>query len=154
MAPTTTMEDYSIQLKSILLSFINIFEKLLEVSVKKQQAIVEQKWNEVFLLTNEQEEIAEFINKKDGELQKVLKTANAMKNSGFDMLKSKIRELIGCYKEVENLNTKLLNDNLFVVKQKFEKIYNIRNDKEPYSKDLKKNKNVIENRSLVLNRFA
>ncbi|HQB62295.1 MAG TPA: hypothetical protein PK899_11645, partial [Spirochaetota bacterium] len=102
----------------------------------------------------EMEEIADFINKKDGELVNIIKLTNNFSNSDIQTLKREIKELIAGYKEVENTNARLINDNLFVVKQKFEKLYNKKGRKETYEKDLNKNSMIFDNRSIVLNRLA
>lgn len=151
MAPEA---NHLTQLKSILASFMLILKKLTLLSVKKQEAILKQNWNDVFIIANEMEEIADFVNKKDGELVNIIKITDMFTNSDIQALKKEIKELIIGYKEVENTNARLLNDNLFVVKQKFEKLYNKKGRKETYEKDLNKKNMIFDNRSIVLNRLA
>ena len=152
MAIQIKTEESIIRLKSILLSFATILEKLLEISVKKQQAILEQNWSEVFLLTNEQQDVAKFINEKDAELVQVMSMVGSQQDDKLDDLKSRIRELIGCYKETESLNAKMMDDNMFAVKQKFEQLYNVRED-NVYTKDMKKQKSEFS-RSMLVNNLA
>jgi len=64
--------DQSIQLKSILISLVCIFEKLLDITRQRQKSILNMEWNNVFYLANEQAEIVEFLNKKDNELKETL----------------------------------------------------------------------------------
>ncbi len=151
MAPEA---NHLIQLKSILASFLVILKKLTLLSVRKQEAILKQNWNDVFIIANEMEEIADFVNKKDGELVNIIKITDIFSNSDIQAVKKEIKELIIGYKEVENTNARLLNDNLFVVKQKFEKLYNKKGRKDTYEKDLNKKNMIFDNRSIVLNRLA
>ncbi|MBP7554181.1 MAG: hypothetical protein KA885_12215, partial [Spirochaetes bacterium] len=146
--------NHLIQLKSILASFLVILKKLTLLSVRKQEAILKQNWNDVFIIANEMEEIADFVNKKDGELVNIIKITDIFSNSDIQAVKKEIKELIIGYKEVENTNARLLNDNLFVVKQKFEKLYNKKGRKDTYEKDLNKKNMIFDNRSIVLNRLA
>ena len=149
---TITTDNDIIKLKSILLSFATILEKLLAISVNKQQAILEQNWNEVFLLTNDQEEVATFINEKDAELMQMLHTVGKNPDDKLDELKFKIRELIACYRETESLNAKMMSDNMFAVKQKFEKLYNLKNN-DVYTKDMKK-QTVDMKKAMLINNLA
>jgi len=146
--------NHLIKLKSILASFLVILKKLTLLSVRKQEAILKQNWNDVFIIANEMEEIADFVNKKDGELVNIIKITDIFSNSDIQAVKKEIKELIIGYKEVENTNARLLNDNLFVVKQKFEKLYNKKGRKDTYEKDLNKKNMIFDNRSIVLNRLA
>ncbi|MBR3732734.1 MAG: hypothetical protein IKQ61_07340 [Spirochaetales bacterium] len=146
-------EESVIRLKSILLSFATILDKLLAISVNKQQAILEQNWNEVFLLTNEQQDVAKFINEKDAELVTVMNMAGTQHDDKLDELKSRIRELIGCYRETESLNAQMMDDNMFIVRQKFEQMYNVRED-SVYTKDMKKQKNDFGKQAMLINNLA
>ncbi|MBP5706991.1 MAG: hypothetical protein J6W76_06870 [Spirochaetales bacterium] len=152
MAIQIKTEESVIRLKSILLSFATILDKLLAISINKQNAILEQNWSEVFLLTNEQQDVAKFINEKDAELVQVMSMVGSQQDDKLDDLKSRIRELIGCYKETESLNAKMMDDNMFAVKQKFEQLYNVRED-NVYTKDMKKQKSEFS-RSMLVNNLA
>ena len=153
MAIQIKTEESVIRLKSILLSFATILDKLLAISVNKQNAILEQNWNEVFLLTNEQQDVAKFINDKDTELVQVLNMVGMQQDSKLDDLKSRIRELIACYKETESLNAKMMDDNMFIVKQKFEQLYNVKED-NLYTKDMKKQKSDFGRKPMLINNLA
>ena len=152
MAIQIKTEESVIRLKSILLSFATILDKLLAISINKQNAILEQKWSEVFLLTNEQQDVAKFINEKDADLVQVMSMVGSQQDDKLDDLKSRIRELIGCYKETESLNAKMMDYNMFAVKQKFEQLYNVRED-NIYTKDMKKQKSEYS-RSMLVNNLA
>ena len=152
MAIQIKTEESVIRLKSILLSFATILDKLMAISINKQNAILEQNWSEVFLLTNEKEDVAKFINEKDAELVQVMSMVGSQQDDKLDDLKSRIRELIGCYKETESLNAKMMDDNMFAVKQKFEQLYNVRED-NVYTKDMKKQKSEFS-RSMLVNNLA
>ncbi len=149
---TVITDNNIIKLKSLLLSFATILEKLLGISVNKQNAILEQNWNEVFMLTNDQQEVAAFINEKDAELNSLLHTVGKRPDEKLDKLKFRIRELIACYKETEGLNAQMLNDNMFAVKQKFEKLYNLKNN-DVYTKDMKK-QNIDTKKAMLVNNLA
>ncbi len=152
MAIQIKTEESVIRLKSILLSFATILDKLLAISINKQNVILEQNWSEVFLLTNEQQDVAKFINEKDADLVQVMSMVGSQQDDKLDDLKSRIRELIGCYKETESLNAKMMDDNMFAVKQKFEQLYNVRED-NVYTKDMKKQKSEFS-RSMLVNNLA
>ena len=146
MAIQIKTEESVIRLKSILLSFATILDKLLAISINKQNAILEQNWSEVFLLTNEQQDVAKFINEKDADLVQVMSMVGSQQDDKLDDLKSRIRELIGCYKETESLNAKMMDDNMF------EQLYNVRED-NVYTKDMKKQKSEFS-RSMLVNNLA
>jgi predicted chitinase len=57
------------------------------------------------------------------------------------------------YKEIEALNFKMLKDNLFVTKQKLEKIFNQKPIKDTYTKELKKEEDIWNNTPVVFDRL-
>ena len=146
--------DQSIQLKSILVSLLCIFEKLIEITKEKQKSILNQDWNNVFLLANEQAEVVDFFNKKDRELKEFSSFLKKIDDKDINNLKQKLKEYVKNYKETENLNSQLLNDHLFTAKQKLEKLFNIKVKNNTYTRDKKKSNELWDNNSVVLNKIV
>lgn len=144
--------DQSIQLKSILVSLLCIFEKLIELTKEKQKSILNMDWNNVFLIANEQAEIVNFLNKKDKELKEFYSVLKKIEDKDIVSIKQKLKEYVEQYKQMENTNSQLLSDHLFTAKQKLEKLFNIKINNDTYTRDMKKINNIWENSAVVLNK--
>ncbi len=146
--------DQTIQLKSILLSLLCIFEKLIEITNEKQKFILNQDWNNVFLLANEQREVVNFLNQKDKELREFSNFLKRVDDKNINEMKQKLKEYVKEYKNKENLNAQLLSDHLFTAKQKLEKLFNIKVKNDTYTRDMKKVNDMWDNSSIVLNKIV
>ncbi|OHD25868.1 MAG: hypothetical protein A2Y34_15315 [Spirochaetes bacterium GWC1_27_15] len=147
MVPNDTVSKYKTNLKIIL----NIFEKLKIIAEDKQKNILSQKWDEVYIISEEHQKINQDFDKimKDfGDF----KTSVAINDTEIKNLKSQLKERVMEYKEMENLNIKLLNDALFFAKQKVEKIFN-KKGKDTYTKDLKKTTALWEDTAIIFDKF-
>lgn len=156
MAPdlTTKKNNY----ESILKTFNNIFDNLISISKEMQKSILTQKWENVTKLANAQEEINMHFNKALLLLEhnniKLSELTNNEKESEMVSNKFKLRNKISTYKELENMNAKLLGDSLFVAEQKVEKYFNKKIETKTYSKEIKKESDLWKDKPVMLNRLA
>lgn len=146
--------EQSIQVKSILVSLLCIFEKLIEITREKQTFILNQDWNNVFMLSNEQSDVINFLNKKDNELKQFSSFLKNIEDKEINNLKQKLKEYVKEYKEIESLNVQLLNDHLFTAKQKLENLFNIKSKNDTYTREMKKVSDLWDNNSVVLNKIV
>ena len=137
---------------SNLKTLVNIFEKLRIIAKNKQKTILEQKWEELYSISEEQKEANLYFDKT----MKFLEIDNSQdKNNGneSEKIKKEIKDIMMNYKEIENTNLRLLNDSFFFAKQKVEKIFNKKLNNDTYNKDLKMVKDLWDNSPIILDRF-
>ena len=139
--------------KSNLTTLINIFKELSIISTKIQRNILKQNWQNLYKLAAKQEQLNLYF-------YKTISNLDTNDNNSFKRdteiinLKNILKEKIKEYKETENINAKLLRDSLFIAKQKVEKFYNLNSEKETYSKEMKKDTNLWNNKPVMLDSFA
>ena len=145
-------ENFQLKYLSNLKTLLNIFVKLRLIAKNKQKIILEQKWEELYSISEEQKEANLYFDKT----MKFLEIDNSQdKNNGneSEKIKKEIKDIMMNYKEIENTNLRLLNDSFFFAKQKVEKIFNKKLNNDTYNKDLKMVKDLWDNSPIILDRF-
>ena len=136
--------------KSIIESLNQILYQLKQSSLEKQNVILKQDWTRLRALSEEQDELLSFLDVK----QKKLSLYDDQRNNGsLKDIHLTIKKSIDDYREIEADNIRMLNDTLFVAKQKVEKIFRKQSGQKTYSKDLKKESNLWNNNPAVLDKF-
>lgn len=145
-------ENSSLKYLSNLKALLNIFEKLQVIAKNKQKIILEQNWNELYSISEEQKEINCYFDNTMKYLE--METAD-IKSTDIEIkkIKKEIKEKIMSYKEIENTNLRLLNDSFFFAKQKVEKIFNKKLNGETYNKEMKMVKDLWDNSPIILDRL-
>jgi hypothetical protein len=141
--------------KSALKTLVNIFDKLLVIASEKQGLILSLSWDELYAKSSEQQELNRFFDvtmKSYG--NKFLSEDNlAIQDKEIASLKNELKLKIMEYKDIENLNFRLLKDAFFVAKNKVEKIFNKKVTNDTYTKDLKKTQELWDSTPIVFNRM-
>jgi hypothetical protein len=145
MVPETTF-----QIKTALMTLNNLFDKFILISEEKQKVILEQNWDELLLVSIEQDNLNKFFDDTMKSYGNKFDLKNLHSNDQeIKKLKTELNEKIIKYKEVENLNFKLLRDAYFLAKIKVEKFFN-KKVNDTYTRDLKKTQELWENTPYVL----
>jgi hypothetical protein len=144
----------NLKIKSVLKTLLNIFNELKIISIEKKKNIMEQNWELLYMNSGEHQK----INQHFDELMKSISQNSDFKaeisvDPELRELKKQIRQKLMEYKEIESLNFKMLKDNLFVTKQKLEKIFNQKPIKDTYTKELKKEEEIWNNSPVIFNRL-
>ncbi len=149
MAKDELNDRYLSSIKALL----NIFEKLDILAESKQKSILEQKWDELYSITEEQKEVNNYFD-STMKFFRIEESGMASSNSEIKKIKDQIKKRIMSYKEKENTNLKLLKDSFFFAKQKVEKIFNKKiNCNDTYNKDLKMVKDLWDNSPIIFDRL-
>lgn len=145
-------ENSDLRYISNLKTLLCIFEKLKAIAENKQKTILEQKWDELYSISEEQKEINSYFDKtmKFLELDKEMLESN---NKEIAKVKNEIKNIMMNYKEIENTNLRLMNDSFYFAKQKVEKIFNKKLNNETYNKELKMVKDLWDKTPIILDRF-
>jgi len=148
------VSEISFQKKSALKTLINIFDKLLFVSTEKQKAIIEQKWDDLNLLSNENQKLNNIFDETMMVYQNKFDLSNNFDDDLEIQLQKKVlKEAVLKYKEVESFNFKLLKDAFFLAKLKVEKIFNKKVGNDTYNRDLKVSQELWDNSPCVLDKI-
>ncbi len=145
-------ENSCLKYLSNLKVLLNIFEKLQVIAKNKQKIILEQNWNELYSISEEQKEINCYFDNTMKYLE--METAD-IRSTDIEIkkIKKEIKEKIMSYKEIENTNLRLLNDSFLFAKQKVEKIFNKKLNGETYNKEMKMVKDLWDNSPIILDRL-
>ncbi len=138
---------------SILKTLSTIIDELLKMSFQKKDFITNQDWDGLSKLVYDQEELNEQLNIIINQLndEKFI----SFKNNDNEKIKSEKKEIkqkLIKFKEMENLNKKLLKDAFYIAKKKAEIYFNAPINDETYKKELKKELNIWGNSSVLLDR--
>jgi len=148
MAKENSNPKYISNLKTLL----NIFEKLQIIAKNKQKTILEQKWDELYSISEEQKSVNSYFDTTMKYLD-MEKSNLKINDSEVNKIKKEIKEKMMSYKEIENTNLRLLNDSFFFAKQKVEKVFNKKLNNETYNRDLKTVKDLWDNSPIIFDRF-
>jgi len=135
--------------KSTLNTILSMIDNYIEIAQKMEKSIVNMNWQEVYAFAYEQNDLNIVLEHHLKKIPAIQKTDS----SEVKELKQKLKEKILAFKGYQTINTRLLKDSLLTAKLKNKKIFNnIKNDN--YSKELKQEKNLWDEHSLLLNKLA
>ncbi len=151
-------DDYHARQIILLNSILNVLKRSYEIVTHKQSLILEARWDELYEISKTQQEVGVAFNGILQELNAFEQANVAYKervDANVSSLKHMIKSLIMNYKEIESINIKLLNDNMYVARQKVEKVFNLKPEKPSYDRELKdQNKKIWSYGPVVLDRFV
>ncbi len=155
MVPNNSTKKYSL---STLKTLTNIFDELLIIADEKKENIILQNWDKIYELANKQEDINQHFDlsmlHENQNYTNLDKKDIPKKNLEILDLQIKLRDKIREYNEKEELNTKLLNDVLFIAKQKVEKFFNSYIKKATYSRKTINESNLWNDNPIMLDKFV
>ena len=138
------MMNENIRNQSNITTLINIINKYLDLAYIKQKIILDQDFTKLNKISIEQKEISIIF---DNAIKEV--SNNKINNPD----KEKIKKLLNEYRDIEKINTKMLNDSLFAAKHKAEKLFNLTNFNDTYKMNEKKVSKLWNDAPFVLNEF-
>jgi hypothetical protein len=141
--------DTNITYQSTLDTISNILEQLKEKSQVKQKIIIDQQWDRLIEITNEQNELLTNLENNQAELDKVISVyfKDSQKQS-----KHLFAENINQYQEIERINARMLNDHLFVAQEKVKNLFRRRCEQKTYRPDMKKESNLFQNNPAIFDK--
>jgi hypothetical protein len=144
---------------SVLKTLNNIFEELLKIAKDMQKSILSQNWDRIYDLSRKQEELNLYFNNslitmEHNDPKKYSNDLTKDEQIEISLLRSRLKTKISKYKDIELINAKLLNDNLFVAKHKVDNIFNTGNKKDTYNKEMKKESELWEDKPVMLSKLA
>jgi hypothetical protein len=135
--------------KSTLSTLLNLINNYKEVAATMQNSIMEQDWQKVYTLAYEQNELNAVLTNIINNINRIENT----ENEEIIKLKNSIKTEIKRFKEIQNINTKLIHDNLYAAKLKAKKVFKS-SENDNYNKNLKIETNLWKNKPLILNKLA
>jgi hypothetical protein len=135
--------------KSTLSSLLNLINNYNEVAEEMQNSIKNQEWQKVYSLAYEQNTLNTALTGIINNIDKV----ETSENEEITTLKNSIKTEIKKFKEIQAVNSRLIQDNLYAAKLKTKKVFK-NSESESYDKDLKINGNFWKNKPLILNKLA
>jgi hypothetical protein len=149
--------DFMMNYRSILSTILNTLDKMEELSRDKQKLILSKKWESLYTMSQEQQEVIFFFNQAESDLKRI--TANpdystVKNNPDILLLKLRIKEKIFKYEEMESINRRLLKDFLYVAKQKVKEFFNQDEKETTYTSELDKKSQLWDQKPFVLDKFV
>lgn len=121
---------------SIYKTLSAMFERMIELTLEKKDAIQLSDWGRLTSIVENQNSIKDSLEKEEKRLSQY--NASEIREEKVIYLKNRVKELIQKYKDSEAINIRMLKDSLYLAKLKANKIFNIPFDDDTYSPVSKK----------------
>ena len=139
--------------KVLLESLLDVVEKLTLISNEKREAIINHDYSYLYELSLEQEKISKLFESYLSSFNNFIKENPKSDNNEIIKLKHLLKNNLIKYREIEGIVMKLLNDSLFFIRLKVEKLMPDEMKNKQYSKEKKESNSLRKDMPISVDRF-
>ncbi len=139
--------------KILLESLLDIVEKLTLISNEKREAIINHNYSYLYELSSEQDKISKLFESNLTSFNSSIKKSPTSDNGEIIKLKHSLKTNLIKYRENEGIVMKLLNDSLFFMRLKVEKLMPDEVKNKQYSKEKSNNGSLRKDVPISVDRF-